>query len=165
MIYLGRYKSPLGELTLASDGESLTMLDFPSQDDSGKEVLSEENEREIPVFAEVRKWLDIYFSGKEPDFMPKLSLHGSEFQLEVWECLRKIPYGQVVAYGDIAGEIARKRGIEKMSAQAVGGAVGRNPIGILVPCHRVIGKNGSLTGFGGGLWRKEELLRIEGYLR
>ena len=165
MIYMGRYESPLGVLSLASDGEGLCRLSFTGQDCSGTEALTMEGEKEIPVFAEVRKWLDIYFSGKEPDFMPKLSLHGSEFQLAVWEYLRKISYGQVVTYGDIAKEIAEKRGIEKMSAQAVGGAVGRNPIGILVPCHRVIGKNGSLTGFGGGLWRKEALLKLEGYLK
>lgn len=165
LTYLGRYESPIGVLTMISDGESLNTLSFTGQGCSGMEALTMEGEKEIPVFAEVRKWLDIYFAGKEPAFMPKLSLHGSEFQLAVWEYLRKIPYGQVVTYGDIAKEIAEKRGIEKMSAQAVGGAVGRNPIGILVPCHRVIGKNGSLTGFGGGLWRKEALLKLEGYLK
>ena len=165
LTYLGRYESPIGVLSLSSDGESLCKLSFTGQVCSGMEALTMEGEKEIPVFAEVRKWLDIYFSGKEPDFMPKLSLRGSEFQLEVWESLRKIPYGQVITYGDIAKEIAGKRGVEKMSAQAVGGAVGRNPIGILVPCHRVIGKNGSMTGFGGGLWRKEALLKLEGYLK
>ncbi len=164
MTYLGRYESPLGVFGLEADEVGLRKLSFTDYEILGEDTIMKEEERELKVFEEVRNWLDIYFSGKEPDFMPKLSLHGSEFQLAVWEYLRKIPYGQVVTYGDIAKEIAEKRGIEKMSAQAVGGAVGRNPIGILVPCHRVIGKNGSLTGFGGGLWRKEALLRLEGYL-
>lgn len=165
MNYLGRYASPLGELTMASDGESLNMLSFTGQSCIGMEAFDTEREKDIEVFEETRKWLDIYFSGIEPDFMPKLSLHGSEFQLEVWEYLRKFPYGQTVTYGDIAKEIVKKHGIEKMSAQAVGGAVGRNPICILVPCHRVVGKNGNLTGFHGGIWRKEELLKIEGQLK
>lgn len=119
-------------------------------------------EKEIPVFTETKKWLDIYFSGKQPQFFPKLDLRGSDFRIAVWEILLKIPYGQTITYGDIADEIAKKRGIKKMAAQAVGGAVGHNPVAIIVPCHRVVGTNGSLTGYGGGIERKEKLLQLEG---
>lgn len=165
MDYVAKYCSPLGMLGMVSDGESLKGLNFFSQSDSEETVLTGEHRDELPIFAEVRRWLDIYFKGGEPDFMPRIGLSGSKFQLEVWEALRRIPYGQVVTYGEIAEEIAEKRGIAKMSAQAVGGAVGRNPVGILVPCHRVIGKDGNLTGFGGGIRWKVGLLKIEGSYR
>lgn len=160
MEYYGRYVSPFGALGITSDGESLTMLTFSVQKESGADARPAE--RELPVFEEVRRWLDVYFKGREPDFMPPVRLEGSAFQLQVWEVLRRIPYGEVVTYGEIAEEIASQRGIARMSAQAVGGAVGRNPVGILVPCHRVIGKNGNLTGFGGGMRWKTELLKLEG---
>lgn len=165
MDYFAEYYSPLGMLGMVSDGESLIGLNFIRQSAFEKTAIAGEQEGKPPVFAEVRGWLDIYFKGREPDFMPRIRLRGSHFQLEVWEALRRIPYGQVVTYGEIAEEIAGKRGIAKMSAQAVGGAVGRNPVGILVPCHRVIGKDGNLTGFGGGIRWKEGLLKIEGSYR
>lgn len=161
MIYLDGYISPLGELTMAGDGENLTMLSFTGQGCLGAGVFDWKGRKEIPVFEEVKEWLTIYFSGKEPDFMPKLSLRGSAFQMEIWELLRKIPYGQVVSYGEVAEEIARKRGMKKVTVQSVGAAVGRNPISILVPSHRVVGKDGKSVGYYGGTWRKEELLRIE----
>ena len=107
------------------------------------------------------KWLDIYFSGNIPDFTPPISLSGTPFKLMIWEMLRGIPYGETVSYGDIAKQAAEKRGIEKMSSQAVGGAVGKNPVAIIIPCHRVIGADGSLTGYGGGIEKKEFLLRLE----
>lgn len=110
----------------------------------------------------MRKWLDIYFSGKEPDFMPPVHMIGSPFRLSVWELLRQIPYGETVTYGELAKMVAEKRGLSRMSAQAVGGAVGHNEISIIVPCHRVVGSDGSLTGYAGGVDRKERLLTLEG---
>lgn len=174
------YDSPLGKMIMKShDGKSLCELSFEGQKYFNKKEefmrISENEsdkfsdfqkskctEKEIPVFAETKKWLDIYFSGKQPQFFPKLDLQGSEFRLAVWEILLKIPYGQTITYGDIASEIGERRGIKKMAAQAVGGAVGHNPVAIIVPCHRVIGANGSLTGYGGGIERKEKLLQLEG---
>lgn len=159
MEYYEKYDSPFGKLGLVSDGESLTGLSFSVREEGGAD--EPEPARELPVFREAYRWLDIYFKGREPDFMPPVRLKGSPFQLEVWEILKKIPYGRTVTYGEIAEEIASKRGTAGMSAQAVGGAVGRNPVGILVPCHRVIGKGGNLTGFGGGIRWKTELLKLE----
>lgn len=152
----------MGELFLAADETGLTGLWF----DGGRyfaEGLDPENEkRELPVFETVKKWLDIYFSGREPDFMPPLHMIGSPFQLSVWKHLLEIPYGKTITYGELAKKIAAERGRERMAAQAVGGAVGHNKISILVPCHRVVGANGSLTGYGGGLDKKERLLVLEG---
>ena len=110
---------------------------------------------------ETKRWLDIYFHGAEPDFMPPLHPIGSDFQQVVWKILRQIPYGTTRTYGDIAAQIARARGVAKMSAQAVGGAVGHNDISILIPCHRVVGKSGSLTGYAAGLEKKIRLLTLE----
>ena len=115
----------------------------------------------MPVFEETKRWLDVYFSGKEPDFTPAIVLKTSGFRRRVWEILRTIPYGQTITYGDIARVIAREKGLKTMSAQAVGGAVGHNPISLIIPCHRVVGANGSLTGYAGGMDRKEWLLRME----
>ncbi|EET60093.1 6-O-methylguanine DNA methyltransferase, DNA binding domain protein [Marvinbryantia formatexigens DSM 14469] len=117
-----------------------------------------------PVIADTMRWLDIYFSGKQPDFLPPLRPKGSAFRQEVWKILLKIPYGETTTYKKIAGEIAAAHGRSSMSAQAVGGAVGHNPISILIPCHRVLGTDGSLTGYAGGLTVKGYLLRLEGYL-
>lgn len=113
----------------------------------------------------MKRWLDIYFSGQQPDFMPPLHMSGTPFQMAVWETLREIPYGQTTTYGAIARKIARQRGLSKMSAQAVGQAVGRNELSILVPCHRVVGTNGSLTGYAGGIDKKIQLLQLEGAFR
>jgi len=140
---------------MVSDGLSLTELSFTDN-------FCEENASwELPVFADTRRWLDMYFAGQIPDFLPRLSPQGTAFRQSVWNMLLAIPYGQTTSYGEIAAEIGRRRQTEKMSAQAVGGAVGHNPIAIIIPCHRVIGKDGSLTGYGGGLWRKEWLLQLE----
>ena len=118
--------------------------------------------QETPVLEETKRWLDIYFAGREPDFLPPLHLAGSPFRQEVWALLRQIPYGETTTYRALAEAVARKRGLRRMSAQAVGGAVGHNPISIIVPCHRVVGSDGSLTGYAGGLERKVQLLRLEG---
>ena len=160
--YCKTFASPLGDMTAVSDGVSLTALTFCGQKYYEKEVPADASFRQLAVFDEVEKWLAVYFRGGRPDFLPPVKLSGSSFQQQVWEILKRIPYGETVTYGDIAKEIARERGIRTMSAQAVGGAVGRNPVAILVPCHRVIGKDGSLTGYAGGLERKMKLLEIEG---
>ena len=121
----------------------------------------EHEEKEVALFEKVKQWLDIYFSGKEPDFTVPLHFTGTDFQNEVWEILCTIPYGQTMTYGEIARQIAVKKGLPRMSAQAVGGAVGHNEISIIVPCHRVVGTNGSLTGYAGGIDKKIKLLQLE----
>ena len=159
MIYTAHYTSPLGGITLASDGMALTGLYFDGERDFPD--LSAAHKKDLPVFGEVMRWLDLYFAGKEPDFSPALNPTGTAFQQAVWEILRTIPYGGTTTYGAIAKRLEKVRG-KRMSAQAVGGAVGRNPISILIPCHRVIGADGSLTGYAGGLDKKEYLLGLEG---
>lgn len=162
MHYITTYPSPVGEILLAADGSGLTGLWLEGAKYYGQQLQKEHETREIPVLAEAKQWLDIYFSGREPDFMPELHMLGTPFQKEVWEILRTIPYGETVTYGEIAGKIAASRGLKRMSAQAVGNAVGRNGISIMVPCHRVIGANGSLTGYAGGIDKKMALLKLEG---
>ena len=124
--------------------------------------VPEDAPQETPVLEETKRWLDIYFAGREPDFLPPLHLAGSPFRQEVWALLRQIPYGETTTYRALAEAVARKRGLRQMSAQAVGGAVGHNPISIIVPCHRVVGQTGSLTGYAGGIDRKLKLLTLEG---
>lgn len=161
MTSFARYESPLGGITLAGSGDALTGLWFDAQRPAGSPG------REgawLPVFDATFRWLDIYFSGKVPDFTPALDLAGTPFQREVWSLLLEIPYGCTVSYGEIAARVARRRGLRRMSSQAVGGAVGRNPVSLIVPCHRVIGADGSLVGYAGGLGLKSSLLRIEGVL-
>ena len=161
MIYVSYYKSPIGNITMASDGESLCGLWFDGQKYFASTVKGETEDKLLPVFEQTKEWLDIYFSGNEPDFTPKLSLNGSEFRKAVWDILLTIPYGSVMTYGEIAKIMAKQRGVAKMSAQAVGGAVGHNPISIIVPCHRVVGTDGSLTGYAGGIEKKRQLLTLE----
>ncbi len=165
MQYTTIYQSPLGGITLAADGEALTGLWFEGQKYYALYLDKEHEEKDLPVFQQAKEWLDIYFSGKVPDFMPPIRFTGSDFQNEVWAILATIPYGKTRTYGDIAQELARKRGLPRMSAQAVGGAVGKNEISIIVPCHRVVGSNGSLTGYAGGINKKIELLKLEGALK
>lgn len=160
MRYLSSYQSPLGEIVLFASDEGLSGLWF-----MGQKYFTRQKEhiyQEIPLFADVKRWLDVYFSGKEPNVTLPLHFRGSPFQNEVWEILCQIPYGKTTTYGQIAKQIAAKRGLSKMSAQAIGGAVGRNEISILVPCHRVIGANGNLTGYAGGIDKKIALLQLEG---
>lgn len=153
------YNSPLGVLTLSAGEGFLVQLSFGRCGSGKNEVLPADKK----AISSACRWLDIYFSGGRPDFLPPLRLSGTPFRRSVWELLKKIPYGETTAYGDIAAQIARQRGRERMSAQAVGGAVGANPIAIIVPCHRVIGKDGGLTGYAGGLDKKIALLKIEGH--
>lgn len=154
--YIAHYSSPLGSMTLASDGTALTGLWFNGQKyfaDTLKEVQT--LNPNLPVFDLTRQWLDIYFSGKEPTFTPPLQIRGSTFRKQVWNLLLEIPYGRTMTYGEIARKLQCK------SAQAVGGAVGHNPISLIIPCHRVIGADGSLTGYAGGVERKASLLKLE----
>lgn len=160
MLYTSHYASPLGGMTLVSDGTALVGLYFDGQKYFAEGLDAKRTQKNLPIFEEARRWLDVYFSGRKPDFMPVLAPHGTAFQQSVWEILRTIPYGQTVTYGAIARRIEQNTGC-RMSAQAVGGAVGRNPISILIPCHRVVGTNGSLTGYAGGIDKKAYLLRIE----
>ena len=162
MQYITHYQSPLGGITISSDGSAITGLWFDGQKYFASTLGADYKEKDLPIFTKAKRWLDIYFSGREPDFKPPLSLNGSAFRMAVWQILQSIPYGQTIAYGDIAKQLAAQQGKAKMSAQAVGGAVGHNPISIIVPCHRVIGTGGSLTGYAGGIDKKVQLLELEG---
>ncbi|MFA9466728.1 MAG: methylated-DNA--[protein]-cysteine S-methyltransferase [Velocimicrobium sp.] len=162
MEYIYRYHSKIGVLTLVSDGIALTGLWIKKGMYLEDSKVSEVDAKSLPVFKTTIKWLDDYFDGKEPGCMPPLKAEGTKFRKMVWDLLLEIPYGKVVTYGEIAKKIAKQMRREKMSAQAVGGAVGSNPISILIPCHRVVGINGNLTGYGGGLDVKEYLMEVEG---
>ncbi len=163
MQYTTTYSSPLGEILLAGDEIGLTGLWFQGERFHAHSLNSERQEKEISLFQMAKHWLDIYFKGQEPDFMLPIHMIGTPFRLSVWKILQKIPYGTTTTYGKIAQEIAQERGILHMSAQAIGGAVGHNNISIIIPCHRVIGANGNLTGYGGGIDKKKKLLKLEGY--
>lgn len=162
--YKKQYLSPIGALTLYSTESALVELNFAKLRHPGAPARAGGREDVTPpILEEGCRWLDRYFAGERPD-IEELSLEpvGSEFQQAVWSLLRRIPYGETTTYGALAAEIARQKGIPRMSAQAVGGAVGRNPLGIIVPCHRVVGTDSSLVGFGGGLPTKIWLLTHEG---
>ena len=162
MEYTAHYDSPLGTITLTSDGAALTGLRFDGQTHFADTPGTLHEEKPLPVFDRARHWLDVYFSGKEPGFTPPMNLKGTPFRRAVWELLLTIPFGRTMTYGEIARILAARNGIRRMSAQAVGGAVGHNPVSLIVPCHRVVGANGNLTGYGGGLDRKVRLLALEG---
>ena len=151
---LAQYDSPLGPITLAFDGEALTGLRLDAAADRVGPLTTDLR----PLTTKVLRWLDIYFSGRQPDFIPPLALRGTDFQRRVWQALLEIPYGETFSYG----ELARRVGCR--SAQAVGQAVGRNPIAIIVPCHRVVGSDGSLTGYAYGTEKKQYLLDLEKHI-
>ena len=164
MYYSTAYQSPVGAITLACHNDSLVGLWTEGQKyhgDTIPEAMVENND--IAVFSAAKKWLDRYFAGEKPDIagLP-LAPTGGEFRQSVWKILCEIPYGKVITYGEIAKKIAAQMGRKSMSSQAVGGAVGHNPISIIIPCHRVVGSNGSLTGFAGGIQMKVKLLELEG---
>ena len=161
MTFLQHYNSPLGGILLAADEIGLTGLWFDGQKYFARDLPAEHVEQNTPVLSEAKRWLDIYFTGREPDFTPPLHPIGSVFRQSVWEILLQIPYGQTTTYGEIARQLAAKLGLPRMSAQAVGGAVGHNEISIIIPCHRVVGTNGSLTGYAGGIDKKVKLLELE----
>ena len=162
MDYVYRYPSPIGSMIMASNGISLTGLWFDGQKYFAQTLSEPYEEKLLPVFEDTIKWLDIYFGGAIPDFTPVMSVHSTPFRKAVWDILLTIPYGQTMTYGEIAEILAQQTGKKKMSAQAVGGAVGHNPISIIIPCHRVVGADGRLTGYAGGIDRKRFLLELEG---
>ena len=189
MICTTQYDSPIGSIVMAGDGECLIGLWFVGQKYFGSTLpggecawtpertvegtpkvcggnLAEVREGimenpQLPVFQTTKHWLDLYFQGENPDFTPALRLEGTPFRKAVWEILLSISYGQTMTYGEIARKVAEQRCLPWMSAQAVGNAVGHNPISIIVPCHRVVGSDGSLTGYAGGVEKKAALLALE----
>ena len=161
MVSTCHYDSPLGGILLAADEIGLTGLWFDGEIYFAGNLPKVYAERETSILLEAKRWLDIYFAGNEPDFTPPLHPIGSAFQQSVWEILRQIPYGKTTTYGEIARQLSKKMGLSRMSAQAVGGAVGHNKISIIIPCHRVVGANGSLTGYAGGIRTKIRLLEHE----
>lgn len=161
MEYTQQYESPLGGITLASDGEALIGLWFDGQKYFADALEKEYEEKDLQVFAETRRWLDIYFSGRQPDFTPPLRMEATPFRQAVWERLLTIPFGTTMTYGEIAAYMAKQKGLRQISAQAVGGAVGHNPISLIIPCHRVVGAGGNLTGYAGGIDKKRKLLEME----
>ncbi len=161
MIYTGIYKSRLGNILLASDEVGLTGLWFEGQRYFADTLPDKHIQQETEILAETRKWLDVYFAGREPGFTPPLHPDGSDFRQAIWSILLRIPYGQTVTYGEIAREIGKMKHIQHMSAQAVGGAVGHNKISVIIPCHRVVGADGSMNGYAGGTDRKRSLLELE----
>jgi methylated-DNA-[protein]-cysteine S-methyltransferase len=197
-LYTAQYDSPLGEITLACNKETIIGLWFNGQKHFGATLPAEGNSTAVapignrplaqnghpplaptgypllvpngsptlaqngnPLLEDARRWLDLYFSGQNPDFLPPLQYSTTPFRKAVYDILLTIPYGETMTYGQIAAKVAEQQGIEKMSAQAVGGAVGRNPIALMIPCHRVVGTGGNLTGYAGGLDRKLKLLELE----
>ena len=163
MTYKYTYQTPenFSNMIMNSDGEYLTGLWFEGSRDSSKHIIDCE-EKDLEIFKQTGKWLNIYFSGKNPDFIPKYKINNlTPFRQEVIDIMNSIEYGKVVTYSDISKIIAQKRNLKRMSSQAVGGAVGSNPICIIVPCHRVIGTNGKLVGYGGGIKNKQFLLQLE----
>ncbi len=162
MHYTSMYQSPVGEILLAADDIGVVGVWFENEKYYAH-CLDKENEPgETPVIKELKQWLDVYFSGKKPDFEPPIHMIGTPFQIEVWTILHQIPYGTTTTYHEIAKQIARNRGLERMSAQAVGTAVGKNSINLIVPCHRVVGTNNSLAGYAGGINKKITFLKLEG---
>lgn len=161
MTFIQHYASPLGGILLAANDIGLTGLWFDGQKYYADNLPAEHIERETPILTDAKRWLDVYFTGNEPDFTPPLHIVGSAFRQKVWKLLLQIPYGQTVTYGELARQLAEKQGAEHMSAQAVGGAVGHNPISLIIPCHRVVGTHGSLTGYAGGIDKKIMLLELE----
>ena len=161
MVYTYSFPSPLGEMILVSDGTALTGLWFAGQRHLPPLPSPQEGGEILPVFVRTLRWLDDYFSGRAPGEAPPVRLEGTVFRREVWALLTEIPYGQTVSYGELARRLSERRGGSCVSARAVGGAVGHNPVSLIVPCHRVVGADGSLTGYAGGVERKEKLLALE----
>ncbi|MBR8465473.1 methylated-DNA--[protein]-cysteine S-methyltransferase [Campylobacter sp. faydin G-140] len=161
VLYTSTYSSPLGEILLTSDNIGLTGLWINDNKFYTQNSTNEYRSKQTQEIVSAKRWLDVYFDGKVPSFTPPLHMTGSDFSLSVWQILLSIPYGKTTTYGEIARQIAKNRGISKMSAQAVGGAVGRNSIAIIIPCHRVIGTDGTLVGYTGGLDIKKRLLKLE----
>ncbi len=159
--YVHHYQSPLGGITLVSDGTALVGLWFDEQWFFAASLSHDHTEKKLPVFEQAVRWLNLYFSGRDPGFVPPLALRTTDFRQAVCKIMLAIPYGRTMTYGKIAEIVVRQKGVPRMSAQAVGGAVGHNPVSLIIPCHRVIGANSALVGYGGGLDRKAALLALE----
>jgi len=162
MLYTTKYHSPLGKLLLASDGEALTGLWFVGQRHFPRDLGDGRDGGKLPVLCAAVQWLDRYFSGEDPGSAPPVQLRGTAFQLAVWQALRQVPYGQTVTYAQLAERAGLAAAEPARYARAVGAAVGRNPISIILPCHRVVGAGGRMTGYAGGMERKIWLLELEG---
>lgn len=162
MQYIEHYLSPLGSILIAIDDEGLTGLWFDNQKYYATHLDPNYKEEHHEILEQTKRWLDMYFSGKNPDFIPPIHMIGTKFQKRVWNHLLRIPYGETTTYGEISKAVALDWKIDRMSAQAIGQAVGHNEISIIIPCHRVVGRNGSLTGYAGGINRKYSLLQLEG---
>lgn len=160
MEYFYEYKSAVGDITITSNETGITGVRFKKQ--SENEAQHDKIYKEVSTIKDAKKWLDIFFSGKNPEFIPAINPAGTEFQKLVWKMLLEIPYGKTTTYGEIARKIAEIKNVSRMSAQAIGGAVGKNPIAIIIPCHRVVGKNGKLMGYAYGIDKKIALLELEG---
>lgn len=161
MQYTQYYSSPLGEILMAADDIGLTGLWFVGQKYYARGLDGEHEEKETPALKAAKEWLDVYFSGGDPGTFKPIHMIGTDFQKSVWEILLAIPYGKTTTYGEIAKQAAASKGLKSMSPQAVGGAVGHNRISIIIPCHRVVGSDGSLTGYAGGIDKKAALLDLE----
>lgn len=166
MLYSESYQSPIGKLVIVVDETNLLRLDFEDSKEMQKKVesiaLSHSNSKsDYTVLKETKNWLDNYFNGKINTFLPAIKLQSSPFRMLVWNLLLDIPYGKTCSYGELGAIVAKKREMKKMSAQAIGQAVGKNPISIIIPCHRVVGYDGKLTGYGGGIEKKKFLLELE----
>ena len=162
MQYTSIYNSPVGEILLVADDAGVVGVWLKGQKYYAHCLSGENRPEETPNIRELKRWLDVYFSGSQPDFEPRIHMIGTPFQIEVWNILRGIPYGKTTTYSAIAKQIATKRGLKSMSAQAVGSAVGKNNLSIVIPCHRVIASNNSLAGYAGGIDKKLFLLKLEG---
>lgn len=161
MYYKNYYQSPIGKIFLIAEDNFLIDLYFEAQKYFPQEIFDQIEKKNLEIFDVTKKWLDIYFNGYEPDFLPPLKMIGTDFQIEVWKLLLKIPYGKITTYGELSKVIADQRNLQRFSAQAIGDAVGKNKISIIIPCHRVIGSDGSLTGYAGGIDKKSRLLNLE----
>jgi len=159
--YVHHYNSPLGGITLVSDGTALVGLWFDEQWFFAASISQDRAEKTLPVFEQAVRWLNLYFRGRNPGFVPPIVIRATAFRQAVCNIMLAIPYGRTMTYGKIAEIVARQKGVPRMSAQAVGGAVGHNPVSLIIPCHRVIGANSALVGYGGGLDRKAALLALE----
>lgn len=160
MQFINYYKSPIGEILLACDEIGLTGLWFDNEKYYAQNLDKKHIKKDLPIFDQTKKWLNIYFSGTQPNFLLPIHMIGSPFRITVWKILKNIPYSKTIAYGEIAKIIMKQHNLKTMSAQAIGGAVSHNPISIIIPCHRVIGKNGSLTGYAAGIDRKLKLENV-----
>lgn len=164
MFLISEYQSPMGSLWLSADKQGLNGLWFDKDkliSSHNRECMTDDNQ---PYITEAKRWLDIYFGGDIPDFKPQIHLNGNEYQIKVWETITEIEYGKTMTYGEIARKIANQKNVNHVAAQAVGGAVGRNPLPIIIPCHRVMGADGSITGFSAGIEKKIFLLKHEGII-